>query len=92
MISQTKLVLLLGAVAIMAHEVNARISLMPPMCSTEEMSAWPCMCCRKACWYGVSEITTTYFGNIPGKRSDSEARLTIGMMSQCFNLECADVC
>uniref|UniRef100_A0A1I7TZW1 Uncharacterized protein n=1 Tax=Caenorhabditis tropicalis TaxID=1561998 RepID=A0A1I7TZW1_9PELO len=92
MISSTKLAVVLGLVAILAIQAEAGSTLMPSMCSADEDAAMPCVCCKKACWFGIAEMTTSYFGHMPGERSDAEAKFTLAMMNQCFKLECSDSC
>ncbi|CAL2049079.1 unnamed protein product [Caenorhabditis brenneri] len=90
MISFSKLVLVFGFLFALALQANA--ALMPNMCSVQEEEAAPCVCCKKGCWFGIAEMTTNYFGHMPGERSDAESRFALAMMSQCFKLECSEVC
>ncbi|EGT52580.1 hypothetical protein CAEBREN_13862 [Caenorhabditis brenneri] len=92
MISTTTLVILLGVVAIFGSQVNCAPSVMPTVCTVRQVNALPCMCCRKSCWYGMSEMTSGYFGNMPGERNDAEARFTIALMHECVKLECSEAC
>ncbi|PIC15757.1 hypothetical protein B9Z55_022611 [Caenorhabditis nigoni] len=83
---------LLIVVALATELANASSSVMPSMCSATEEASMPCVCCKKACWFGIAEMTTAYFGHMPGERSDAEAKFTLAMMHSCFKLECADSC
>ncbi|CAA86410.1 neuronal small secreted protein [Caenorhabditis elegans] len=95
MISFIKATILVGLVAFLAcqnSQVGAASSLMPNVCNAGEETAMPCVCCKKACWFGIAEMTTAYFGHMPGERSDAEAKFTLAMMNQCFKLECNETC
>ncbi|EGT52501.1 hypothetical protein CAEBREN_23460 [Caenorhabditis brenneri] len=97
MVSATTLIVLLGVATILGSQVNA--ALMPSMCSDQEKDVLPCMCCKKSCWFGISEevevglqMTSNYFGNMPGERNDAEAKFAIAMMRDCVKFECLGAC
>uniref|UniRef100_A0A8R1DWX8 Uncharacterized protein n=1 Tax=Caenorhabditis japonica TaxID=281687 RepID=A0A8R1DWX8_CAEJA len=75
-----------------AYQANAATTLMPAVCSAQEEASLPCVCCKKSCWFGIAEMTTAYFGHMPGERSDAESKFTLAMMRQCFVTECANAC
>ncbi|EGT33099.1 hypothetical protein CAEBREN_05074 [Caenorhabditis brenneri] len=90
MVSATTLIILLGVATILGLQANA--ALMPSMCSDQEKDVLPCMCCKKSCWFGISEMTSNYFGHMPGERNDAEAKFAIAMMRECVKIECSDAC
>ncbi|EFO97321.1 hypothetical protein CRE_16771 [Caenorhabditis remanei] len=95
MISLFKLSAFMGLMAVLANQAttaDAASSIMPNVCTPQEEAGMPCVCCKKACWFGIAEMTTAYFGHMPGERSDAEAKFTLAMMNQCFKLECSDSC
>ncbi|CAL2048769.1 unnamed protein product [Caenorhabditis brenneri] len=90
MVSATTLIILLGVATILGSQANG--ALMASMCSDQEKDVLPCMCCKKSCWFGISEMTSNYFGNMPGERNDAEAKFAIAMMRECVKFECLDAC
>ncbi|CAI2357599.1 unnamed protein product [Caenorhabditis sp. 36 PRJEB53466] len=86
------LFLVAAVLSTISAQASALPTVMPTVCTATEELALPCVCCKKACWYGITDMTTSYFGHMPGERTDAEAKFTLAMMRQCFAVECADVC
>ncbi|CAL2048682.1 unnamed protein product [Caenorhabditis brenneri] len=92
MFSFIKFALFIAVFAVVAFQGDTGSFFLPITCSVQQQAVQPCFCCRRSCWVGIAQMTTKYFGNIPGERNDAEAMFALSMMRKCMENQCHALC
>ncbi|KAH7713329.1 Protein F17C11.2 [Aphelenchoides avenae] len=61
-------------------------------CTSDQIQATPCRCCKMDCWYAVAQSATHELGHIPGQAGEREALATLKLIRACMVEECASLC